>query len=130
MSLVSASMAVRKLERAAQADFLLEEVATTSTSSAPASCAIWPRRIIFWSSSSSSDPTKVTRMEAPTSSFFTRSGKMGLPVKAAEEVTISASMNSMDWGSRLASLIFGTKRIQDSTSRKGTRQDTSQMGSG
>ena len=73
---------------------------------------------------------KVTSSEAPTSVSPTFLGKMGLPVKAAEEVTMSASINSMDWGSRLASLIFGTKEIQSSTVRKGTRQDTSHLGLG
>ena len=46
-SFVSASMAVRKLERAAQAAFLLELVATTSTSSAPAASAILPSLMSF-----------------------------------------------------------------------------------
>ena len=109
MSRVSASMAVRKLDRADQAAFLFEEVATTSTSSAPASLAISPSFIILRSSSSGSVPTKVTSTEAPTAVFATRSGKIGLPVKAADELTMSASMNSMDWGSRFASLTFGTK---------------------
>ena len=53
-----------------------------------------------------------------------------MPVKAEDEVTMSASMNSIDCGSRFASLMCGTNLMQESTSGNGTRQLTSHTGFG
>ena len=118
-SFVSASMTVRNALRAAQTSFFRPSVQTTSVSYAPRCSASAPRRSIFAVSSASLSPTRVTRMYAPASLPSTTVGKMVLPVNAAEESTMSRSMNSIDCGSRLASLICGTEAMAVSTSANG-----------
>ena len=68
-------------------------------------------------------------MLAPTALPLYLSGEHWLPVKAAEDFTMSASINSMDWGSRLASFIFGTAAMQVSHPEREDK-DTSHIGFG
>ena len=88
------------------------------------------RRSIFIISSSSLLPTKVTRIYAPTSLPSTTVGKTALPVKRAEESTMSRSMNSMDCASRFASFMAGTEAMAAAISAKGRMRLTSMSGFG
>ena len=61
---------------------------------------------------------------------MTTVGNTALPVNAAEESTMSRSMNSIDWGSRFASFISGTEAIAAAMSLNGRMRLTSMMGFG
>ena len=67
-------------------------------------------------------------MDAATFFFAYSVGKMGLPVKSEEDLTMSSPMNSMDWGSRFAMRILGTVAMQVSRLSKGSRTETFMLG--